>query len=190
MQSHARVSEEEYLARERSAQMRSELISGEIVARAGASARHNALARNVLFSLTGRLRGKPCQPYPSDLRIHVPATGLYTYPDVSVVCAPIERHPKDEATIVNPRVLIEVLSERTEAFDRGAKFAHYRSIVSLRTYVLVSSNEPRVEWYVRGDDGIFSLHEAVGGGATVRMRIDVLDVTIPVAELYEDLPAE
>ena len=187
MQSHARVSEEEYLARERSAQTRSELISGEIVAMADASARHNALVRNVLFSLTGRLRGKPCQPYPSDLRIHVPATGLYTYPDVSVVCAPIERHPKDEATIINPRVLIEVLSTATEAHDRGAKFAHYRSIASLQTYVMVVSTEPRVEVYERVERK-WELDEIRGEDAIV--TLPAIDVAFPLREIYLDLPDE
>ena len=186
MQSVTRITDEEYLERERAAETKSELVHGQMIARAGVSPRHNALVRNVLVALATRLRGKPCQPYPSDLRIHVPATGLYTYPDVTVVCAPIEHHPQDAATILNPRVLVEVLSERTEAFDRGAKFAHYRSIASLHTYVLVSSDEPRVEWYVRGDDGVFSLHEAVGASAT--MHLAAIEVAVPLTEIFADLP--
>jgi Uma2 family endonuclease len=179
---------EEYLDRERAAVSKSELVNGQMIAMAGVSPRHNGIVRNLLIALGTRLRGKSCQPYPSDLRVHVPATGLYTYPDVTVACGPLEHHPKDTATILNPRVLIEVLSDRTEAFDRGAKFAHYRSIASLSTYVLVSSDEARVEWYVRGDDGVFGLHEAVGSSAT--MALDALAVTIPIAELYADLPAD
>src|SRR5947209_4150471 len=142
MQPISRMTEDEYLARERVASSKSELVNGQAVAMAGASPRHNAIVRNLLLALGSRLRGKPCQPYPSDLRVHVPATGLYAYPDVTIVCAPIEHHPKDEATVMNPRVIIEVLSAGTEAFDRGAKFAHYRSIASLRTYVLVGGEEP------------------------------------------------
>jgi Uma2 family endonuclease len=188
MQPHARVSEDEYLARERLADERSELVNGHIVAMAGASPRHNAIVRNILLALGSRLRGKPCQPFPSDQRVHVPATGLYAYPDVSVICGALERHRKDDATVLNPRVLVEVLSERTEAFDRGAKFAHYRSIASLRTYVLVTQDEERVEWYERGDDGAFTLHEAVGDGATV--RLPSIEVDFPLADLYVDLPSD
>ena len=188
MQPLNRMSEDEYLALERAAVSKSELLNGQMLAMAGASVRHNVLVRNLLIALGTRLRGRPCQPYPSDLRINVPATGLYTYPDVTVVCAPIQRHPNDHATIVNPRLLIEVLSDGTEAFDRGAKFAHYRSVLSMSTYVVVSSHEPRVEWYVRGDDGIFRLHEAVGEAATV--HLEVIDVSIPLGEIYADLPTD
>ncbi len=186
MQSFNRVSEDEYLARERSAETKSELVNGVIVAMAGASPRHNGIVRNVIFTLTGQLRGKPCQPYPSDLRIHVPKTGLYTYPDVSIICGAPERHPKDSATILNPRVLIEVLSDDTEAYDRGAKFGHYRSIASLETYVLVTQHEARVEWYERGPNGTWTFHEAV---ADANAELRSIDVSFPASELYADLPA-
>ncbi len=185
MQPHGHTSEDEYLARERTAPSKSELVNGQVLAMAGASPRHNALVRNLLVAIGTRLRGKPCQPYPSDLRVHVPATGLYAYPDVSVVCAPIERHRKDDATVLNPRILFEVLSDGTEAFDRGAKFAHYRSITSLQTYVLVSQTEARVEWYELRTEG-WVLHEAVGADA--KLHFVSLGIEIPLAELYSDLP--
>lgn len=187
MQPRPRVSAEEYLTRERAAETRSELVHGEIVAMAGASPRHNALVRNVLVSLTGRLRGKPCQPYPSDLRVHVPATGLFTYPDVTVVCAPLQRHPSDDATVQNPRVIFEVLSKGTEAYDRGAKFGHYRSIPSLQIYVMVIPDEPRVEVYARAERK-WELDELVGGEALLELA--AIDVRFPVGELYLDLPDE
>lgn len=187
MQPHGRVSDEEYLGRERVAVERSELIHGQVVAMAGASPRHNAIVRNALFSLTGRLRGQPCQPFPSDLRIHVPATGLYTYADVSVICGPVERHTKDSATILNPRVLVEVLSAGTEAYDRGAKFAHYRSIPSLQTYVLVEPSEPRVEVFERSGRK-WELDELLGLETLVTLK--AIDVSFPVAELYVDLPED
>lgn len=186
MQPSTRITEDEYLARERAAATKSELVNGQMIAMAGASPRHNAIVRNVLFALTGRLRGQPCQPYPSDLRVHVPATGMFTYPDVSVVCGPPQRHPKDASVIVNPRVLIEVLSETTEAYDRGSKFAHYRTIAGLDTYVLVSQHEPRVEWYERSSDGRWTLSEAVGEPGIV--RLSSISTSISVAELYADLP--
>jgi Uma2 family endonuclease len=182
------VSEDDYLTRERVAATKSELLNGHVVAMAGASLRHNAIVRNLLFALGSRLRGKSCQPYPSDVRIHVPSTGLYTYPDVSVLCAPLERHAKDSATLLNPRLLLEVLSDATEAYDRGAKFAHYRTLTSLQTYVLVAQNEIRIEWYERGADGAWTLHEAVGEGTTLTLR--AIDVSCPVAEIYVDLPSE
>lgn len=187
MQPLPTLTEDEYLARERTASARSELVGGHPVAMAGASLRHNAIVRNLLVALSSRLRGRPCQPYPSDVRVHVPVTGLYAYPDVSIFCEPVARHPKDAHTFLNPRVLCEVLSEATEAYDRGAKFSHYRAIASLETYVLVSQLEARVEWYTRGEGG-WVLHEAVGDRAVV----ELLDggVTLPIAELYADLPAE
>jgi Uma2 family endonuclease len=186
MQPLPRVSDDDYLSRERTADGKSELVNGQVVAMAGASLRHNAIVRNVLLALGTRLRGRPCQPYPSDVRIHVPATGLYTYPDVSVLCPPLERHEQDPATLRNPRLLIEVLSDATEAYDRGAKFAHYRTVASLETYVLVAQNEQRVEWYERGPGGTWTLHEAVGEGATVDLR--AIETSFPAAELYVDLP--
>jgi Uma2 family endonuclease len=186
MQPVGRVSEDEYLARERLAVEKSELVNGVIVAMAGASKRHNAIVRNLLRALGNRLDGQPCQPFPSDLRIHVPATGLYTYPDVTVICGPPESHRKDSDTFVNPRVIFEVLSDKTEAFDRGAKFAHYRSIPSLRTYVLVSQDEVRVEWYERGEGRAFIFRDAVGEGATI--ELPAIGVSLAIADVYANLP--
>jgi len=181
------VTEEEYLARERLADHKSELVGGRVVAMSGASLRHNALVRNLLVALGSRLTGNPCQPYPSDVRVHVPSTGLYTYPDISVFCPPVEAHPKDATTFVNPRLVCEVLFESTEAYDRGAKFAHYRTIPSLETYVLVSQVEPRVEWYVRGADS-WTLQDAVGTRAVLTLTSLALEV--PLSEIYRDLPPD
>ncbi len=116
MQPFTRVSEDEYLAAERAAATKHELISGQIVAMAGASIRHNAMVGNVVIALGTRLRGKACFTLPSDQRTHVPATGLYTYPDVSVICGDPQRHRKDSETLLNPRVLVEVLSKSTEGY--------------------------------------------------------------------------
>jgi Uma2 family endonuclease len=186
MQPSGRVTDDEYLAREKTATEKSELVNGVVLGMAGASKRHNAIVRNLIFVLTVRLRGQPCQPYPSDMRVHVPATGLFTYPDLTVFCGNPESLKKDSETFINPRVIIEVLSEKTEAFDRGAKFAHYRSIASLDTYVLVSQHEPRVEWYERESDGGFKLHEAVGASSVV--SLPRLDASLSLAEIYADLP--
>jgi len=186
MQPIGRVTDDEYLAHEKNATEKSELVNGVIVAMAGASKRHNAIVGNLIIALGARLRGTPCRPYPSDMRIHVPATGLFTYPDVTVFCGAPESLKKDAETFINPRVVIEVLSDKTEAFDRGAKFAHYRSIPSLQTYVLVSQHEARVEWYERESDGGFKLHEAVGASSAV--SLPQLGTSLPVSEIYADLP--
>jgi Uma2 family endonuclease len=186
MQPAGRVTEDEYLARERVATEKSEFVNGMIMAMSGASLRHNAIVANLIGVLIDRLRGKPCRPYPSDVRIHVPATGLFTYPDVTIFCGPAESLKKDSETFVSPRVIVEVLSDKTEAYDRGAKFAHYRSIASLRTYVLVSQHEARIEWYEREPDGGFKLHEAVGEEAVVDLA--QVPVSFPLSEIYVDLP--
>lgn len=187
MQLEAQITDDAYLEKERASQTKSEFVNGMVVAMAGASPRHNAVVRNVLFSLTSRLRGKPCQPYASDLRIHVPATGLYAYPDISVVCEPMDLHPKDSATVLNPRVLVEVLSPATEAYDRGAKFGHYRSIPSLQCYAMVVTGEQRFEAYERTGKK-WQLEEFVGDEGFVQLRC--IDVMFPLTELYIDLPPE
>src|SRR5438094_495352 len=143
------VSARDYLAAERASSTKHELVNGEVLAMSGASPVHNLLSVNVSHTLVGLLRAKPCLVLSSDQRVHVPATGLFAYPDVTVVCGRPELHPDDDHTITNPRVIVEVLSDSTEAYDRGAKFAHYQSIASLAEYVLVSAKEKRVEHYRR-----------------------------------------
>jgi len=143
----------EYLAREGTSDTKHELVNGEIFAMAGGTIEHARLASRVTAALLAQLRGRPCEAYASDLRIRVPATGLVTYPDLSVVCGRLERDPEDANTVVNSIVLVEVLSDGTEAYDRGEKFAHYRRLPSLKEYVLVSQHAPRIEVYRRNEDG-------------------------------------
>ena len=183
-----RVSEAEYLAFERKATEKHELVNGRVVAMSGARPRHNAVAMRIGAALVTRLRGKGCTTLNSDQRVHVPATGLYTYPDVTVVCGGIEMHPEDDMTVLNPRLLVEVLSESTEAYDRGAKFAHYRSIPSLRTYLMIPQGAPTAERYERSEGGLWVLHEHVGLDADI--DLPALSIAIPLAEIFEDLPGE
>src|SRR5205085_5334550 len=117
---------EEYLILERQAEYKSEYFNGEIFAMTGASRRHNLVAANVLASLHGQLRKRPCEVYSSDMRVKVSPTGLYTYPDVVVVCNDPLFDDKQKDTLLNPTVLIEVLSKSTASYDRGEKFEHYR----------------------------------------------------------------
>ncbi len=139
----------EYLALERRATYKSEYVNGHIIAMSGASRRHNLIAANISRELSSQLRGRPCESYVSDMRVRVSETGLYTYPDVLAVCGDIRFADEQTDTLLNPTVIVEVLSASTEAYDRGDKFAHYRRLASLHDYVLVSQDAVRVEHYVR-----------------------------------------
>jgi Uma2 family endonuclease len=177
------VTDAEYIERERRSETKHELVNGMIVAMAGASPRHNAIAANVIGALGAALRRGPCVVLTSDQRVHVEDTGLYTYPDVAVVCDEPRFHPKDRDTLLNPRVVVEVLSASTESHDRGAKFAHYRSIPSLQEYVLVVQHEPRVEHYRRLETGQWLLTESKGPDAVV--MFPSLGIEVPLSEIYD-----
>ncbi len=139
----------EYLALERRATYKSEYVGGHIIAMSGASRRHNLIAANISRELSSQLRGRPCESYISDMRVRVSETGLYTYSDIVAVCGDIRFADEQTDTLLNPTVIVEVLSASTEAYDRGDKFAHYRRLASLHDYVLVSQDAVRVEHYVR-----------------------------------------
>jgi Uma2 family endonuclease len=144
---------EEYLAIERRAESRSEFYSGEMFALAGASRRHNMVVTNLVIALGTQLRDSPCNVYSNNMRVRATNTGLFTYPDVMVTCGEEEFADDEQDTLLNPLVNFEVLSDSTEAYDRGKKFEHYQSIGSLSTYVLVTQHAPRVECYVRQEGG-------------------------------------
>ena len=179
------VTEDEYLAHELRSEAKHELINGVIVAMAGASREHNAIAGNVVGVLRALLKARRCLVFTSDQRVHVEATGLYTYPDVSVACDGLRFHAKNRDTLLNPCVLVEVLSDSTEAYDRGAKFAHYRTIPSLLEYVLVSQHEHKIEHYRRLDTGqwVLTVHE----GDDAAAELPALGCALPLAEVYDKL---
>jgi len=147
----SRYSPQEYLALERVATHKSEYYRGEIFAMAGASILHNLIVGNLIACLHNALSGSGCRVYPRDLRVATP-DGLYTYPDVTVMCGEhtFDDHGRD--TLTNPQILIEVLSESTEAYDRGKKFELYRSLPSLRNYILVEQTSALVYCYHRQND--------------------------------------
>jgi Uma2 family endonuclease len=145
------ITVEEYLAWEERAQTRSEYFDGEVFAMAGGSPEHNLICGNLIRELGNQLDERPCRVYPSDQRVKIPSTGLYTYPDVAVVCGEPEYEARERRALLNPTLIIEVLSESTEAYDRGAKFAHYQRLPSLREYVLVASEARRMERFTRLD---------------------------------------
>ncbi|PAW81025.1 MAG: hypothetical protein B9S33_17415 [Pedosphaera sp. Tous-C6FEB] len=179
-----RLTPMEYLAIERSASTKSEFYDGEMFAMAGGTALHSLIGTNVAGEFRNKLRGKHCVPYNADLRIQVQATGLFTYPDLSVICGPLQFADADD-TVTNPSVLVEVLSPSTEAYDRGQKFLQYRQIPSLREYLLVSQHEPLLELFVRQDNNLWSLREAAGLDA--RLEIPSLEITVSLAEIYANV---
>src|SRR5437867_12261501 len=132
------LSPEEYLSLDRKSEVRSEYFDGDMVAMSGGSREHNLIVTNLVRELSLHLKGRPCEVYPSNMRVKISATGLYTYPDVVVVCSDPQFEDESVDTLINPTLIAEVLSDSTEAYDRGAKFAHYRKIDSLLEYLLVS----------------------------------------------------
>lgn len=180
-----RHSYQEYLAYEKDSGLKHEFDDGEIYAMAGGSRRHNALALRVGAALDAT-RKHGCIAFQSDQKVRILATGRATYPDVSVVCGPIDGDPADPtgATITNPAVIVEVLSPSSEEEDRGNKWRHYQLIPSLKEYVLVSQGPPpRVEWYRRLASGAWEYRDAVEG--TVELHGGA---TLDLASLYADLP--
>lgn len=172
---------DEYLALERAGDVRYEYLDGEAFAMAGGTPQHAAIAGNILRHLGNVLRDRPCQVFTSDAKVAIDATGLYTYPDVTVVCGPLATAPTVQHAIANPLLLVEVTSDSTEDWDRGGKFAHYRRLSSLREYLVVSQTERYVEHHVRNDDGSWTLFD-VRGDATLRLASVQAD--LPVAEIY------
>ncbi len=173
---------QEYLARERKAEFRSEFYHGEMFAMAGASWEHTLIKDNVAHNARNQLDDGPCRALTSDLRVKVDATGLYTYPDVIIVCEEPQFEDKMFDTLLNPRVLMEVLSDSTEKYDRGAKSGHFRQIPSLQEYVLIAQDQPLVERYVRQQDGGWLLTEFRGLEQT--FAFTSIPVNIKLADIY------
>jgi Uma2 family endonuclease len=173
----------EYVAAEAVAAVKHEYLRGEVRAMTGGSPEHSALAARIIALLDLALTGRSCRVFGSDARVRVQATDLTTYPDASVVCGHLEVDPVDPHAIVNPVLLVEVLSESTEAYDRGDKAAHYRRIASVREYLLVSQSEPRLELFRRGASGLWELHEA---GPSETLTLASLDVTLATDQVYRN----
>jgi Uma2 family endonuclease len=162
-----KVTAEEYLARERRDPARHDYLDGEVFAMGGASFRHNLLVANLLVALAPGARERGCRAVANDQRVHVPATGLFTYPDLVVVCGEPEFLNADLDTLLNPVLIIEVLSKSTADYDRGGKFAHYRTLASMREYLVVEQDRVHVEHSRRQDDGRWLLAETDDPGAVL-----------------------
>lgn len=172
----------DYLAVERQAGTKSEYLDGEVFAMAGGTHRHSLIGSNALVALATRLKGRSCQALNSDMRVLVRATGLYAYPDVSVACGRLEFDDDRQDTLLNPQLIVEVLSETTAAWDRGRKFWHYRQLASLSDYVLVSQDAVLVEHFARQSDGSWLLRAYDQAGQS--LKVDSLGVQVPLAEIY------
>lgn len=172
----------EYLTLEGASNIKHEYLDGQIYAMAGGTPVHAALQLAVPNLLFAQLRAGRCRALGSDLRVRVLATGLATYPDVTVVCGPRETDPGDENSVTNPTLLVEVLSPSTAEYDRGEKFAHYKRVPSLQQYVLVSPDEPRVEVWTRGGDGVWTAVVSTDGDVA---ELGSIEARLDVRELYQ-----
>jgi len=171
----------EYLALERKADFKSEYYKGHITAMAGASREHNVIAGNLFRKIGNQLEGRPRESYISDMRVFIERTGLYTYPDVVVVCGEAQFEDDERDTLLNPTMIAEVLSPTTESYDRGKKFGHYRQLNSLREYVLVAQDEVLVEHYIRqGDHWVLTEFRNLDD----RLRLTSIDCEVSLREIY------
>jgi Uma2 family endonuclease len=178
-----RCTAEEYLSLERSRPERHEYFAGEMFAMGGASERHNLIVTNVVGELRLQLKSQPCRIYANDMRVKVAPTGLYTYPDIVVVCGEARFDDEQRDTLLNPTLLVEVLSKSTEAYDRGEKFEHYRKLDSLAEYVLISQEKVHVDHYLRQPDRHWLLSETGTLDSTVRLAVIGCDLAL--AEIYD-----
>jgi Uma2 family endonuclease len=181
-QAQPRLTPEQYLDAERSAELRHEYYDGHIYAMSGGSYQHGQIIGNLTGELRTALTTRTCSVVPNDLRLRVSPDGLYTYPDVIVICGDPRFADDRRDTLLNPALIVEVLSPSTEAYDRGFKSAQYRTVESLEEYALVSQVEPRVEVFRRQPGGRWLLSEAVGFEAVC--HFESLDCAIPLAEIY------
>ncbi len=179
----ASITPEEYLTIERQAAYKSEYFNGEMFAMSGASPRHVLIVTNVVAELRRQLKPRPCTVYSTDLRVKVSPTGLYTYPDVIVVCDQPQFNDEQKDTLLNPTLIVEVLSESTKDDDRGEKFEHYRTLTSLAEYVLIAQDKPHFEHFVRQPDNRWLLAETNRLEDTIHLPSIACDLAL--AEIYD-----
>ncbi len=177
-----RITEAEYLVRERAAPYKSEYRQGRMVAMTGASRSHNRIAVNLAGAMWTQFRHRPCEVFVNDMRVKVRAAGLYTYPDVVALCGPPAFEDAETDTLLNPVVIVEILSPSTESYDREEKFGYYRRLDSLREYVLIAQDRMRIEhWRRQGDE--WTPIEVAGADAV--LQLPSLDCAVPLREIYE-----
>lgn len=177
------VSPEEYLRLERQSEYKSEYVNGEVFAMTGASHKHNLVAGNIFGELRQQLKGRQCEAYVGDIRVKVTATGLYTYPDVVVVCGEPKFEDEYVDTLLNPTLLVEVLSQSTERYDRIAKSSYYRTLDSLAEHLLVAQDEVRLEQYVKQANGQWLLFECSSIDAAI--ELESIGCTLALRDVYD-----
>jgi Uma2 family endonuclease len=173
----------EYLEYQQNSTQKYEYYRGEIFSMAGAKITHNIIATNLLASLSHALKGKSCRPFNSDQRIHIPSNTLFTYPDISVVCGEILTLNNDQVNVLNPSVIIEVLSPGTKGYDRGEKFRLYRDILALKEYILVDSDTVLAEAFRLNSQYVWELQEYRKLSATLQLL--VIGVSLAMRDIYE-----
>jgi len=178
----AHYTAEDYLTLERSASYKSEFHDGQIYAMTGASRKHNLITVNIAGELRSQLKKRPCEAYINDMRVKAAEAPSYHYPDITVVCGKPQFEDGQMDTLLNPTLLIEVLSPSTEAYDRGGKFARYRKIPTLREYLLVTQDQPSIERYQRQGE-VWILSEAVGLEASI--PLESIDCILSLREVYD-----
>jgi Uma2 family endonuclease len=176
---------QDYFTLEETGDVKHEFLRGAIFAMIGAGWQHNLITANIISELRPQLRGKPCKVFSGDLRVKIEATGLYTYPDVQVICDNMRFADNRTDTVINPTVLIEVLSPGTENYDRGNKFLHYRTIETLQAYLVVAQDTPRVELHIRQDAHQWLLSEITREADPIPLKAIGCTLTMPA--IYEDL---
>ncbi|NEX23823.1 Uma2 family endonuclease [Thiorhodococcus mannitoliphagus] len=178
------LSLDEWIEQERNAlEARCEYVHGEVFAMTGASADHNSIVMNIGRELSTQMKGKPCQVYANDMKVVIRAADAGKYPDILAYCGPPEFSDGRRDVLLNPSLIVEVLSPSTEAYDRGDKFALYRQIPSLRQYLLVSQDRARVELYERGEAGRWILTEYAA--LTDEVVLSSVGCTLPLSEIYD-----
>jgi len=178
-----KISVAEYLEMENTSLEKHEYYKGEVFAMARAKVPHNIIARNLLVALTQKLKDKPCQPFNSDMRIHVEQNTLFTYPDISVICGDIITLNNDDYNVLNPSAIIEVLSNSTKNYDRGEKFKLYRDIPMLKEYILVDSESVNVEAFRLNTSNHWELEEYLKDSEL--LQIHVINTSLLLSEIYE-----
>ena len=182
---HRSMTEAEYLALERNSTIKHELIGGETYAMSGASEAHNLVTGSTYAMLYNQLRGGSCRVYPSDMKVRTPATGSYTYPDITVVCGEALFADDQRDILLNPILIIEVMSPTTERYDRGKKFQHYRELKTLQEYILIAQDSPHVERFVRQEKGFWQFSEVRGRESS--LELSSIGCILNLAEVYEQI---
>lgn len=183
LQTQSRYGFEDYLAMEELSRERHEFVAGEVFAMTGASENHNLIVANLVMSLGTQMKGRPCRVYVADMKVRIDAADMAAYPDLTAVCGERRFYDQRRNVLLNPTLIVEVLSPSTEAYDRGDKFACYRRLDSLRDYLLVAQDRTRIELYTRQDHGGWLLTEYAEPGAEVALAS--VDCRLLLGEVYD-----